>query len=64
MAESDLASDGKSHSVSRSLSAESCPESDPLAIGRKWYSLDADAAAVMDPEIVARVADFVCEAQA
>src|SRR5512132_2991298 len=37
-AESDLTSDGKSHSVSGSLSSESCPESDPLAIGRKWYS--------------------------
>jgi hypothetical protein len=38
--ESDLTSDGKSHSVSRSLSSGSSPESDPLAMGRKWYSLD------------------------
>jgi hypothetical protein len=38
--ESDVTSDGKSHSVSGSLSSESCPESDPVAIGTKWYSLD------------------------
>src|SRR5215216_1688979 len=52
VAELDLMSDRKSQSDSRSLSSESCPESDPLAIGRKWYSLDVDAAGSWSSRVI------------